>query len=104
MSDTQEPDSREFGAEEYFASQVFRAGVFHAGAQLHIIYPLARVHVISERGFLAIGSAGADGIEFGYRSGLPGIWAYYPAEVRFKSVAASLGELVRGFSGGTITV
>jgi hypothetical protein len=54
--------------------------------------------------FLEVGRAGADGILFGYRCNLPGIWSYYPVEQQFARVANSIDELVVGWLAGEISV
>jgi hypothetical protein len=58
----------------------------------------------SELDFLVIGRPGWDGIEFGYRRGKRGIWAYYPIEGRFVAVAESTADLVEGYVSSRITV
>ena len=95
---------REFHCAEYFGAFQFSLGVFLPEAQLQIIYPSSDLRVIEVSRFLAIGSAGADGIEFGYRTAEKGLWAFCPQEERFEFVANSLIELVQGYRAGAITV
>jgi hypothetical protein len=93
-----------FNCEEYLASPHFRSGVFLERVQLQVVYAEHELHVVDHARFLAIGSAGADGIEFGYRAGEVGLWAYYPVEQDFQWVAESIGQLVEGYDCGAITV
>ena len=51
-----------------------------------------------------IGSAGCDGIDFCFRQGLRGIWAYYPVEGDYVLVAANLKALEEGWLNGSISV
>lgn len=95
---------REFACGEYFGEPLFFRGVFFPEAQLQVVYPAAELRILSVPAFLAIGSAGADGIEFGYRRAHQGLWAFHPQENRFQFVANSLAELVQGYRSGVITV
>ena len=95
---------REFGCEEYFTSSTFRRGVIVAECQTPVVYPASQLRVLPELHFLAIGSAGADGIEFGYRVGHLGLWALHPYEQEFQFVASSIPELVEGWRSGAISV
>ena len=45
----------------------FAKGYLDVDSMCPIVYDQSDVHEITEAQFLAIGSAGADGIEFGYR-------------------------------------
>ena len=51
-----------------------------------------------------IGRPGVDGIEWGYRRGLRGLWAHYPIENRFVHLASTAQELRDGYASGRITV
>lgn len=95
---------RRFDCDEYFGVPGFRDGVFLPEACLQVVYPESQVHLDEGLGFLAIGSAGADGIEFGYRAAHSGVWAFHPIESRFQHVAESLGQLVEGYRTGAIKV
>ena len=49
-------------------------------AGLAYIYRAVDARQSSDSERLYIGRAGVDGVEFVYRRGSPGIWAYYPLE------------------------
>ena len=93
-----------FSCQEYFASPRFRRGILLEWAQLQIVYPEHELRVLDDASFLAIGSAGADGIEFGYRADQAGLWAYYPVDQVFQWVAPSISHLIEGYESGAITV
>ena len=95
---------RGFDCAEYFSSSTFRRGVVDPESQLQLIYSESQLRVIKAADFLAVGSAGADGIEFGFRKGISGLWAFHPNEGRFQAVASSLQSLVAGFRDGSIRV
>ncbi len=95
---------RQFSCGEYFGSPHFRRGVLLPEAQLQVVYPESQLRLACGNTFLAVGSAGADGIEFGYRVGCEGLWAFHPAEPRFQYVASSVQQLVEGYRSGAITV
>ncbi len=95
---------RRFGCAEYFGSSHFRRGVLLPEAQLQVVYPESQLRLECGNAFLVVGSAGADGIEFGYRAGFEGLWAFHPAESRFQYVASSVLQLVEGYRSGAITV
>ena len=94
----------QFGCSEYFGSPGFRSGVFIPAAQLQVVYPESQLRLACGNSFLVIGSAGADGIEFGYRQEREGLWAFHPSESRFQFVASSVQQLVVGYRSGAITV
>ena len=89
---------------DYFASERFRSGVWSESEQLWLIISADEVVERPERGFLVVGRPGVDGIEFGYRRGHNGIWAYYPIDDDFRYVAPTVSTLVEGWLGGSITV
>lgn len=84
---------------EYFDQ--FSHGVWSESEQMWLIIPAD--DVVDRGGFLVIGRAGVDGIEFGYRREAEGIWAH-PVDSDFKHVASSVGALVQGWLGGAIRV
>lgn len=92
----------DFEAREYLDSVEFRDGVFDSEAQVQLIEAPERA--VERVDFLVIGRPGVDGIEWGYRKGSPGIWAYYPLEDEFRELAPSLREFLDGWRNGGITV
>lgn len=87
---------------EYFRQ--FSAGRYDADSQHWFILPREDATIDSLRGVLVIGSPGADGIEFCFRRGLSGVWAYYPFDQEYELKATSLADLERGWLDGTISV
>jgi hypothetical protein len=65
-------------AETYF--RLYSEGRYDDFAQLEFIYPISEARESDDGERLHIGRAGADGIEFAYRRGSPGIWAHYPID------------------------
>ena len=63
---------------EYFRD--FTEGLFDHAGQFWFIEREACIKISPDRGDLVIGRAGCDGIEFCYRRGMSGVWAYYPIE------------------------
>ncbi len=61
-------------------------------------------NVDNERGYLHFGNAGCDGIEFGLRKGMKGIWAFYPIDNEYEKKAETVSELVKGWTTGKISV
>jgi hypothetical protein len=60
------------------------------------------VEVLDEISLLAVGGPGVDGIPWGYRRGEPGLWAYYPIEMEFTYVAATVTALVETWASGKL--
>ena len=87
---------------EYFKS--YRDGRFHERSQLWFILPIQDISIDPRRSALVVGSAGADSIDFCFRRGHAGVWAYYPYENEWVLKANSLAELERGWLEGTIGV
>ena len=54
--------------------------------------------------FLAIGWPGIDGVMFGYRRHMAGIWACYPGEKYFREMATDLDGLQDGWTNGPLAV
>jgi hypothetical protein len=89
---------------DYFGSSLSAQGWWDEPSQCWYIEPADRIHEDEPREFLIIGRAGVDGILWGYRKGLRGIWAHYPIENDFVLVAKSVLDLRAGYSSGRITV
>lgn len=89
---------------DYFASGRFTGGVWDEPSQLWVIVAADQIVERSELEFLVIGRPGCDGIEFGYRMGRDGLWAYYPIDREFTLVAPSISALVDGWLAGSIVI
>ena len=90
-----------YSCEGYFHSEQFVNGVWDAKSQLWLLVSASEIVEKPELSFLVIGRPGTDGIEFGFRKGLAGIWACYPIEQKFVLIATDVSALVeRWFSGG----
>jgi hypothetical protein len=88
--------------DEYFAS--FGSGRFDEPSQLWFIVPIEQTSINSMREALIVGYAGCDGIEFCFRAGKRGVWAYYPQENRWTLLAQGLSDFERGWLSGAIEV
>ena len=89
---------------EYFSDGWSTQGHFHEPSQNFVIVPLDDAYENREQRFFAVGRSGGDGIDFGYREGMSGLWAYYPIEREFKFMAPSIRELVDGWCSGKLFV
>jgi hypothetical protein len=69
-----------------------------------VIVPAADVEEREPSGSLVVGRPGVDAIEFGYRKGLRGLWAYYPIDQEFVLMAPTVTELVEGWLSGRLSV
>ncbi len=98
------PNLCQYPCADYFSSDWVENGCRDEVSQLMIIYPSSEIAEHWESGFLEVGRAGVDGILFGYRANLPGIWAYYPIDHDYEQKANTLAELVSGYLSGKITV
>lgn len=101
------PDRSSFGCwtpeiEEYF--ERFSAGIYDEGSFLQLIFPEDGLAIKRNENDLVIGTPGCDGMDFCFRRGEPGVWAYYPYEDRYLRVASNLQELVEGWRAGSIAV
>ena len=79
-------------------------GVWDNTAILWLILPSAEVTERPDIHFLIIGRPGVDGIEFGYRAGCDGIWAYYPIDKEFVILAPTVAAFLKGWRSNEIAV
>lgn len=89
---------------DYFVGHWCQDGHFDERSQTLVIAPLSEAYENTEAAFFAIGRSGVDGIDFGYRKGLAGLWAYYPIDAEFKLMASNVQELVDAWCSGEATV
>jgi hypothetical protein len=92
-----------YQCEEYL-SEKYRGGFYHARSFLQLVLPVGDAYIGEDRTFLVIGHAGSDGIEFCYRLGIQGIWAYYPIDQDFELKANTIQDLVAGWCSDSITL
>lgn len=85
---------------EYLA--LFAAGLFDEFNQIQLIVPASELEIDSEYGDLVIGRPGVDGIHFCFRAGHEGVFAYYPIDDEHVRVAASIADLVRDWTSGSL--
>src|SRR5215831_11481487 len=95
---------RHYPCEDYFAAGWAERGHFDEPSQTPIIAPLSKTYESEGKDFFAIGRSGWDGIDFGYRVGQTGLWAYYPIGGDFKFMAATVADLVEGYCSGKLSV
>jgi hypothetical protein len=95
---------RDYLCDDYFRRGWAERGHFDALSQTWVIAPLTEAHEDAAHGFLVVGSAGGDGIDFGYRTRHPGLWAFYPIEREHKNMAATVAELAEGWCSGRLNV
>ena len=99
------PESfRAYLCADYFASELSETGLWDESAQLRFVLPASEVEERNGGTFLVVARPGSDGIDFGYRSGLPGIWAYHPYEDTYSFMANTVAELVEGWYSGRLSV
>jgi hypothetical protein len=99
------PSNRQdYACAEYFSDGWSLHGHFDEASQNFVIVPLDDTYEDEECEFFVIGRSGGDGIDFGYRKGASGLWAYYPIEHRFKFMAPSILALVEGWCSGKLFV
>jgi hypothetical protein len=91
-----------FDCLEYFRD--FQEGRYSASAHLWFILPVAEIGLHHEEDALTVGRPGVDGIEFCYRSGHSGIWAFYPIESEWRAVASTLKDLEERWTDGSLSV
>src|SRR5687768_15326141 len=95
---------RPFNCEDYFASDLAERGYYDPDGQYEYIYPRERTYEDDHRDILVIGSPGCDGIAWGYRRSMTGIWAWYPIGAEFRYMAPGVESLLDGWLAGTIHV
>jgi hypothetical protein len=89
---------------DYLAGHWWQSGHFDELSQTLVIVPLSDAYENTDIEFLAVGRSGADGIDFGFRKGQAGLWAFYPYEGEFKFMATNVQELVEGWCSGKLHV
>ncbi|RBP40424.1 hypothetical protein DES53_108131 [Roseimicrobium gellanilyticum] len=95
---------RPFACREYFEDGWSAQGHFDEDSQTLVIVPLDRSYVASEISFFAIGRSGLGGIDFGFRIGHQGLWAYHPIDQEFQFMAPTVAALVEGWCSGKLSI
>jgi hypothetical protein len=95
---------QEYNCGDYFTSVLAEHGYWDEAGQYWYFWPAAQVYEDRDRLFLVIGSAGVDGIHWGYRKGQKGLWAYYPIEGEWRWLASTVSGLLDGWLSGEIKV
>ncbi|MFL6658282.1 MAG: hypothetical protein ACJ8GW_09435 [Massilia sp.] len=93
-----------YQCDEYFNGHWWQSGHYDEYAQMFMIVPLSEAYESAGLAFFSIGRSGSDGIDFGYRKGLIGIWAFYPIEGDFKFMAPDIHSLVDDWCSGKLFV
>jgi hypothetical protein len=94
----------DYPCEDYFAEGWSIRGYRDEASQTMVVTPLPEAYEVGEAEFLAVGRSGCGGIDFGYRKGKAGLWAYYPIEREFKYMAVTVARLVDGWCSGRLSV
>ena len=95
---------RDFNCADYFSSELAEHGYWDEPGQYWYMVSAERVYEDTERQFLVIGGPGVDGIDWGYRRGHTGLWAWYPINAEFAPLAPTAQALWQGWLSGAITV
>jgi hypothetical protein len=95
---------RRYHCEDYFAGGWADRGHIDERSQTLVIAPVSQAYERKEKDFFAIGRSGWGGIDFGYRVGQVGLWAYYPIGGEFKFMAPTVADLVQGYCSGKLSV
>jgi len=91
-----------YQCEDYFAEGWSVRGHFDELSQVWLVVSFRQAVEDTDLALLTIGTPGVDGIRFGYRLGLPGLWAYYPQEGEFQEVAPTVAALVETYTNGCL--
>lgn len=95
---------RTFNCEDYFSSVLAQQGYWDEAVQYWHVWSSDRVYERADLPLLVIGGPGVDGIDWGYRAGHTGLWAYFPINGEFVWLATTAEALLKGWQSGTITV
>ena len=89
---------------DYFDGGWAERGHFDEPSQTLVVAPLAEAYEDAAIGFFAVGRSGCGGIDFGYRRGHAGLWAYHQIGREWQYMAGSVAELVEGWCSGRLSV
>lgn len=92
-----------YHCEDYFSAGWAQEGHFDQFSQTPVVVPLPEAYENVEHQFLVVGHSGCDGIDFGYRNGHSGLWAY-PIDGEFKFMADTVAKLAEGWCSGKLSL
>jgi hypothetical protein len=95
---------RAYPCDEYFEDGWWLRGHYDEESYTLVIVPLEEAYENMEFEFFAVGRSGSDGIDFGFRKGALGLWAFHPIECEFQYMAPTVAQLVEGWCGGRLAV
>ena len=100
---------RDYPCSDYFDSNLALEGYWDEPNQILCILPATEVAELADYkgqplNFLCVGRPGVDGISFGYRKSLSGIWAYYPILEEYQYLSATIFDFLNGWVDGKITL
>lgn len=72
----------------------YASGVYDEFNHLQLILPAERAYIVADRRDLVVGHAGVDGIEFCFRPGMSGIYAWYGIDAEHRLVTEDLDALL----------
>jgi hypothetical protein len=102
---TPKPDNLHgYHCQDYFADGWAERGHYDEQSRSWVVSPLRELQPEQRLGFFAVGRSGCDGIQFCYRYGHHGIWAYYPLTGEFAFLAPTLAAFVEGWCSGALSV
>lgn len=84
-----------FRCEDYFESAYAAEGLWSEIEQNWLIEPANEIFLAADSEFLQVGRPGVDGIGFGYRRFLDGLWAFHPQECLFQYLSPDVAGLVK---------
>ena len=93
-----------YHCQDYFSAGWANEGHFDQFSKTPVVVPFVEAYEDEEHQFLVVGHSGCDGIDFGYRHGHSGLWAYPIDGELFKFMAITVAELVEGWSSGRLSV
>jgi hypothetical protein len=94
----------DYNCEDYYSSSLAERGSFDEIAENWDIWPTDQVYEDTENQYLAVGGPGCDGIVWGYRRGMSGLWVWHPIDEEFQYLAPTVGELLQAWRSGAIKV
>lgn len=94
----------EYPCIDYCSSRFAESGWFDELGQYWYIERAGGVDIDPDSQLLVIGRPGVDGILWGYRKGIDGLWAYYPIDRDYVHIADGVEDLRDGYASGRITV
>ena len=95
---------REYPCADYFNSSLADQGWWDDSAQCWYTERSGDLQEDEDLALLVIGGPRVDGVLWGYRKGMTGLWAYYPINGRFVHLADTVVALRDGYANGSITV